>query len=434
MSVIHHDDHVSDVLGRLDEAIGDAAELSLTCLNVDRLNMWLIAMVRLVSQAQGLQVAAIQEAETAGLAQRFGSRILTTHLAKTTNAPAKALGAERALAVWLRDFPLVHQGLVDGTLTRSHVLALKEIDCPKIRGFLIRDQQLFVDAARDFVWPEWKGIVAYWLNAADPEGTLTDPSDPSVGMTVRTRTNGNVVVTIEMDPLTGEAFLTMHDLEVEKISRRERQNPNMMPMSPRKKNLAALMRLMVRGFKRADGSMPVPLINIVMSQKVAEDLLARWFGHMDPNSDSPLGFDPFELPIDWSDIDGRCETIRGTPIHPKHALSLLLIGKLRRTVMSADSQIVDLGEDVRFFNQAQRNALLIQSRGQCVDGSQSPFAWLEADHVHPKSKGGQTDLGNGAMRARPENHAKGDQLSGWWNTPLPKNKPEPDENGPKDAA
>ena len=166
-----------------------------------------------------------------------------------------------------------------------------------------------------------------------------------------------------MDPLTGEAFLTMHELEVEKISRAERANPNMVAMSPRKKNLAALMRLMVRGFRRKDGTMPVPLFNIVMSERVAEDLLARWFGHMDPAGDSPLGFDPFELPIDWADIDGRCETIRGTPIHPKHALSLLLIGKLRRTVMTADSRVVDLGEDVRFFNQAQRNALLIQSRG-----------------------------------------------------------------------
>ncbi len=50
-----------------------------------------------------------------------------------------------------------------------------------------------------------------------------------------------------------------------------------------------------------------------------------------------------------------------------------------------------------------------------------------ADHVHPKSKGGQTNLDNGAMRGRPENHAKGDQLNGWWNTPLPETESEPDE-------
>ena len=121
------------------------------------------------------------------------------------------------------------------------------------------------------------------------------------------------------------------------------------------------------------------------------------------------------MPIAWDDLDGRCETIRGTPIHPKHALSLLLIGKLRRTVMTADSRVIDLGHDVRFFNKAQRNALLVQSRGQCVDGSQAPFGWLQSDHKHPYSKGGPTDLNNGAMRSRPDNYAKGDRLDGWWN-------------------
>jgi hypothetical protein len=228
-----------------------------------------------------------------------------------------------------------------------------------------------------------------------------------------------------MDPLTGEAFLTVHEREVEKISRAERANPNMFAMSPRKKNLAALMRIMVRGFRRKDGTMPVPLFNIVMSEKVAEDLLARIFGHETPDGDSPLDVDRFELPIDWDDLDGRCETIRGTPIHPKRALSLLLIGKLRRTIMTAESQVIDLGKDVRFFNRAQRNALLIQSRGQCVDGCQNPFAWLEADHVHPFSKGGQSNLSDGATRCRPDNHAKGDQLNGWWNTHIPQTESEP---------
>ena len=192
MSVISSDDHVDDVLGRLQADLFDAAQLSLTCLSVEQLNLWLLAMVRLVSQAQGLQVAAMQEAEAAGLAPRFGSRVLTTHLAKTTNGNAKAIGHDRTLAVWLRDFPMIQQALVEGLLTRSHVLALKDIDCSTVHTVLVRDQQMFVDAAKDFEWPDWKSIVAYWLNAADPDGELSDPADPSIGMSVRMRTNGNL--------------------------------------------------------------------------------------------------------------------------------------------------------------------------------------------------------------------------------------------------
>jgi len=412
MSITHHDHYVDDLLGRLESDLADASELSLAGLDTDQLNRWLLAMVRLVSKAQGLQIAAIQEAESAGLSVAFGSRVLTTHLAKATGAPAKALAYDRGVALWLKDFPVLQQALVQGVLCRSHVLELKDIDNPMIHPLLQRDQQMLVDSAREFDWTEWKQIVAYWINAADPDGTLTDPNDPAYGMTVRTRANGDVTVTMVMDPITGEAFLTMHDAEVEKLSRAEREDPNSVPSSLRSRNLNAFMKLLIRGWKREDSSEPTPLVNIVMSEKVAEDLLARVFGHKTPDGVSPLDGDPFELPISWDDLDGRCETIRGTPVHPKHALGILLVGKLRRTVMNAESQVTDLGEDVRFFNKAQRNALLVQSRGQCVDGSQAPFGWLQADHKHPHSKGGPTNLGNGAMRSRPDNQAKGNQ-EGW---------------------
>lgn len=412
MSITHQDDYVDDLLDRLESDLADASELSLTGLDTDQLNRWLLATVRLVGQAHGLQAAAMQEAESAGLSVAFGSRVLTTHLAKATGAPAKVLAADRAVAVWLRDFPLFQKALVEGIFCRSHVLELKGVDDPMIHGLLQRDQQMLVDSAREFDWTEWKQIVAYWLNAANPDGVLTDPSDPAYGMTVRTRANGDVTVTMLMDPITGEAFLTMHEAEVEKLSRAEREDPNSVPASLRHKNLTAFMKILIRGWRREDGSEPVPLVNIVMSEQVAEDLLARSFGHHTPHSESPLDVDPFEMPIAWDDIDGRCETIRGTPTHPKHALGLLLIGKLRRTIMTVESRVVDLGHDVRFFNKAQRNALLVQSRGQCVDGSQAPFGWLQADHVHPNSKGGPTDLGNGAMRSRPDNQAKGNQ-EGW---------------------
>ena len=231
-------------------------------------------------------------------------------------------------------------------------------------------------------------------------------------MRVRTKANGDVVVTICMDPVTGEAFLTMHDGEVKKLETNERQalndNPNTPVTSQTQKNLEALLRLMVRGWRREDGTYPDFLVNIVMSEQVAEDLLARTYGHVDPNGDNPLDIDPFELPIDWADIDGRIETIRGTPVHPKHALGVLLAGRLRRIVMNADSKVIDHGTDVRFFDKTQRNALLVQQRGQCALGTQTPFRWLQADHIKPWTKHGPTDLANGQMINGAENKAKRD--------------------------
>ena len=90
-----------------------------------------------------------------------------------------------------------------------------------------------------------------------------------------------------MDPITGEAFLTMHEAEVKKLEHNERERLNEDPNSPVtsnvQKNLDALLRLLARGWRREDGSYPDFLVNIVMSEKVAEDLLARTFGHDRPS-------------------------------------------------------------------------------------------------------------------------------------------------------
>ena len=45
---------------------------------------------------------------------------------------------------------------------------------------------------------------------------------------------------------------------------------------------------------------------------------------------------------------------------------------------------------------------------ECNLGTQTPFRWLEADHIQPSSKGGFTDLRNGQMINGAENKAKRD--------------------------
>ena len=413
MSTAHHQhDYMGDLFGRLDAVVTDFSELSLLSLDANDLNTFLVRMCDLVSQAQGLEFKGIQEAENAAMSLAFENRILTTHLAKATHQPTKVLGADRSLAMWLNDFDQFHTGMLEGVLSRSHLNELRDIDNPRTRHLLVRDQAMFIDAAQDFAWNEWKQVVAYWLNAADPDGELTDPADPKYGMRIRTKANGDVVVTMRLDAVTGEAFLTMHDAEVKKIERNRREklkdDPNAPVPSAPQTNLEAMLRLMVRGWRREDGSYPDFLVNIVMSEQVAEDLLARSFGHEAPPGESPIDIDPFEVPIAWDDIDRRCETIRGTPVHPKHALGILLTGCLRAMTVNSDSKVVNEGPDKRFFSKRQANALLVQQRGQCALGTQAPFRWLQADHIHPHSKGGQTTLSNGQMINGADNMAKGD--------------------------
>ncbi|RZV45987.1 MAG: HNH endonuclease [Acidimicrobiales bacterium] len=408
MATVEQGNRVAAAFANLHAALDQVAQLSLTFLPVDQLNTAVVETMRVAARIDGMKAVALSEADAAGLAGRHGERSLTTHVARETRGCPKAIGPDRTMGLWLRDFPKLADALCAGTITRQHVVELKGIDNKRVHGLMVRDQHLFLQFAQDLQWAEWGQAIGYWLNAADPDGEDTDPSNPKYGLTTREWKNGDVTVTMRLDPVSGEAFLTMCDHETQKRRRAEADSPDGVRTPLKKLQLQAMMRLLVRGFQREDGSTPVPLVNLVMSEKLAEDLLARVTGCESPSAESPLDINPFELPIAWDDIDGRCETIRGTPVHPKHALWLLLIGNLRRTVMTADNQVLNLGRSTRLFTKPQRNALLVQSRGRCVERScTNPYPWLQADHVHPWTLGGLTDLANGAIRCQPHNNAKG---------------------------
>lgn len=69
--------------------------------------------------------------------------------------------------MWLNDFPLLHEALIAGDISRSHVAELKAIDNHRTHHLLVRDQHILIEAAREVVWTDWKNVVAYWLNDED---------------------------------------------------------------------------------------------------------------------------------------------------------------------------------------------------------------------------------------------------------------------------
>ena len=81
-------------------------------------------------------------------------------------------------------------------------------------------------------------------------------------------------------------------------------------------------------------------------------------------------------------------------------------GELRRlacnhhllpAVLDGASRILDLGRSQRFFTAAQRRALELMHETCQTHGCTIPAAWSEAHHRTPFSKGGKTDLADGAL-------------------------------------
>ncbi|MGF1595956.1 MAG: DUF222 domain-containing protein [Acidimicrobiales bacterium] len=103
-------------------------------------------------------------------------------------------------------------------------------------------------------------------------------------------------------------------------------------------------------------------------------------------------------------------------------------GGLRRLVLDAESEILDLGRTVRNFPRKFREALIAATRGRCQHaGCDAKVAWLEADHVQPWAHRGTTDLTNAQVLCGWHNKWKGDRTDG--HPPGDGDEPDGDEAG-----
>jgi hypothetical protein len=66
-------------------------------------------------------------------------------------------------------------------------------------------------------------------------------------------------------------------------------------------------------------------------------------------------------------------------------------------VLGADGAVLDLGRTQRLFTAAQRRAIIHRDGGCTFPGCTVPAGWCEAHHITWWSRGGRTDLRNGAL-------------------------------------
>lgn len=378
-------------------ALAEANDVPLFTQNQQELAAAVCELPALQAQLDAYKTAVTAQAQRVGVPQAAGLRTIGQYVAAETNTDPKAARADAWLGRWLGDFDGFAAAFAAGKMTRSHLRIIQtRLDNPRTHRALIADQQVLIDAAANCSFDGFETVVAYWAIAADPDGEEPREQLAKCGLGLRKRYDGCVAIDGLMDPIMGHAALTAVEFEYQKLFRDDTANG--VTRTSRQRRAHAMINLIQRGAARADGTLPIPLVNVVMSEKVAEDTLER----INKPSSEPL-------PVDADDIDGRCELIDGTPIHPHYALAVLGVANLRRHVMSANSRTLDVSVDTRAFTPAQKNTLLVEARGKCTTiGCDAPFAWLEADHHHPHNKHGPTIIANGKMRCAPDNRYKSD--------------------------
>ena len=85
-------------------------------------------------------------------------------------------------------------------------------------------------------------------------------------------------------------------------------------------------------------------------------------------------------------MPGRCR--------PATIQRLACDGAVRRVVVDARSEVLDVGRARRLATPAQRAALRVRDRGCVFPGCDRPSEWCQAHHLVPFEAGGATDLAN----------------------------------------
>ena len=406
---------IADALVSIDKAIGVVRDHLPFVTDHQLLGDVVLDVIGLGTDLDSLRLQLIKQAEVNGVAQRAGLRTMGQFVAAHTNNPAAPSNRDRRLIKWLRHYPVFEAALERRDMTVAHLEYMRtKIDTARTYQHLRDDQQILADAARDCGFDGFKTVCDYWMIAVDPDGEEPKDQIAKTFLQMRKGPGGRMLGKFSLDAATGAMLETMVEHEAEKICKDDIATGAL--RSPGERNALALVRLAERGFRREDGTHPVPLLNMVMSQKVAEWAIEQ-LTNPDPNCD--------RVPVDAFDIDGRCELIDGTPVHPfliAAVTRMYTFGapNLRRCVMDAKSRILDYSYNARSAPQPLRTANHLENRGRCtIPGCDAPHHWLQIDHVDPDSNGGETSLPNTQPACRPDNQAKGATTghTAWKNKP-----------------
>jgi hypothetical protein len=403
------DPHWVQVLERLDAALGEAAEVPVGCLSAAELRSWTERLGRGQSRLGALVCRALVEPDWSVLDPVRGKNDVAELVASDRSTDPRPVSGEVRLGRWLAGYPEFLEAFVDGRLSRSHIQALRRCHNWRTKEYLAEAQGYLVQAAVDCDWQGFVAVVHRWVLSCDPDGAEPREQAERRSCRISKQADGSWDGRFALDPVAGHALATALARE-EQVLWREDEADEESTRTASQRRADALVDLVTRG-STADGSSgSAPLVHVVLSERVAAEALERLASGADGNGALPADPDHRSPESGHDDPDRRCELIDGTPIHPHHALAVLTIATLRRLVLGADGEILDLGRSVRTFPVRLRQALLARDRGRCRHpGCTSPLAWLQADHVIPWIRGGRTSLANGQMLCDPHNKHKRDR-------------------------
>lgn len=96
-------------------------------------------------------------------------------------------------------------------------------------------------------------------------------------------------------------------------------------------------------------------------------------------------------------VQGAGVTATGEVLPPAVVRRMACDGGIIPAVLGGRGEVLDLGRGVRWFTPGQKKALWLRDGGCTFPGCTMPPQWTDAHHVDWWSRGGTSDIGNGAL-------------------------------------
>ncbi len=424
------------VLEGMHAALDEVLAMPVGCWSREEIAEWHSGVQAMRARIEAVCVDAAAVADAAGVASLEPKvRTLRQFTVVRTNGSGVEVGCDLRLSQWLTHFPALAEAFRSGAITRRHVEHVRAVDNPRTAKALRFHDSVLAEAGAACSWAGFEEVCERVVVYTDPDGLLRDERVRRRGVSITTNADGMVTGSFCLEPISGAAVKNALEREAARLADCDEDptHPEAKTRNHKQRLADALVNLVTKGALRLDGTAGAPLVHVVMSQTVLEETIRRAAAAdagvvpVDEHGE-PLGDD---VGIDPTDPDQRCSLVDGTPLHPSTVVGLLGVATLRRIVLGAKGEVLDLGRASRLFPRHLKDALLAAGLGRCgTPGCDAPPAWLQADHIIPWSRGGPTATSNGQIRCAACNKAKRDRLpdgGGDDDPPWGDTHPEPDD-------
>ncbi len=407
------------MLGTFVDDLADVAEKLLSCDLDD------VAPRALLRSMRELEVARRRiDAGTDRLVDRCESttayfedghksaKALVKHLGRLSGAEAVArTQTVRALTT----LPAVAEAYRAGRIPTGCIRAIARTAAnPRVRPFLGVADPVFAEMASELGHDAFCDWLKRWeaLADADGAGEVADREHERRSARIqRSDIDGSWHVESDHGDIQGavmaqvfEAFVQA-ELDADIAWAKAEHGPDFamdqLPRTPRQRRADALFAIFRRAMAQPfDAKDPEPLVSIVIDD---ESLAIE----ADRAAGESVAADPERIDT------AICSTDSGVRLHPSSALAALVVGHVRRVVIDASSNVIDVGRRRRCFTGSSREAAQIQAllrdlggAGCLWSGCDTWYRRLQVDHRRAYHRGGPTDVGNSDLQCGVHNRLK----------------------------